>query len=413
MDQGLSPGADQIMKPAPQSTATPIFQPRATCRACESHHLMPILDLGVQYLPRFVPEADTDLPKAPLELIRCAECGLLQLAHTVDPDLLYREFWYRSGINESMRASLADIVRVGEMFFTAGAWLDIGANDGYLLSCVSQEFRKVAVEPALNFASELQELADHVVSDYFTAKATGGERFNVITSAAMFYDLDRPGPFLDDIYDSLTEHGIWINQLNDAPSMLQQNAFDAICHEHVCYYDAWSLDALYRRHGLLIESISFNETNGSSMRVIARRASGVLSPPVGLLGGIANVSSDDAEAFAKRVRKWRHVFGNLIANIGPHLWAYGASTKGSTLMQYLDMHEYFEAVADRNARKHGLRMVGTWLPIKSEAEFREAAPRYALALPWAFKPEFDIREAHVRAAGTTFLYPLPDIGLVL
>lgn len=405
MDERQSASADAVT----------IHTERETCRACSARTLVPILDLGTQYLPRFVPEPDETLPRAPLRLVRCGDCGLLQLLDTVQPDLLYREFWYRSAVNATMREALTDLVAAGRKHHGRGAWLDIGANDGYLLSRVPDSFRKVACEPALNMREDLGEHADHVVSEYFSARVMDSEAFDVITSAAMFYDLDDPGPFLDDIRACLKRGGIWINQLNDSPTMMRANAFDAICHEHLCYYDIHTLNSLYANHGLRIVSMTHNDVNGGSIRVVAKRAEDV--PPSEQLPmvGMPRVTEKDALAFATRTERWKEVFRSHLATwmmSGP-VWCYGASTKGGTLLQYLNMPEAFEAVADKNPRKHGLRMVGSWTPIKDEIDFRAAKPRYAVVLPWAFREEFIKREEATRAAGTALVFPLPNLEVVV
>jgi SAM-dependent methyltransferase len=393
------------------TTKTEIYTERKTCRSCQKPTLTSVLDLGNQYLPRFVEHRDENLPRAPLHLVRCAFCGLLQLQHTTNADLLYRKFWYRSGINESMREALRDVVRHACDYHRGGNWLDIGANDGYLLSCVPHEFGRVAVEPALDFKAELEEHAERVVMDYFSSDVFDQERFQVITSCAMFYDLDDPATFIRDIHKVLAPGGIWVNQLNDAPTMLKANAFDAICHEHLCYYDLHVLDRMYRENGMTIVSITHNDVNGGSVRVIAQRTQDGARRCD--FTGIPRVTLEDADAFRHRILKWKHVFSELLKQIGPGVWCYGASTKGGTLLQYLDLHDQFFAVADRNPRKEGLHMAGSWLPITSESAFRAAYPRYAVVLPWAFKSEFDQRETAARAAGTTFIYPLPEISFVV
>lgn len=394
-----------------------IYVERKTCRACEEPMLAPVLSLGDQYLVNFVEEIDHSLPKAPLDLMRCESCGLLQLGATVDRNLLYREFWYRSSVNQTMRDALRDVIEAGLNYHDSGLWLDIGANDGYLLSQVPAGFRKVACEPALNFAADLEKVADVVISDFFTAqeplysKRTG--YCDVITSVAMFYDLDRPDDFVADIAACLSPEGVWINQLNDSPTMLKRNAFDAVCHEHLCYYDLHSLKSLYSRHGLVIVSLSYNEVNGGSMRVVARKAHANANP-VNLLN-VPRVTAESAVAFGRRVGKWKERMTELLQGSlslhGP-LWLYGASTKGCALLQYLDSTESFSAIADRNPAKLGLRMTGTWLPILSEERMREDAPRYLMVLPWAFRSEFIERESALLDQGTTMVFPLPNIELV-
>lgn len=396
----------------------PTAKVRTTCRACQSSNITEVMSLGDQYLVNFVPSIDHSLPRAPLDLMRCSDCGLLQLRHTVNPDLLYREFWYRSSVNQTMRDALKNLVDDGLKWHKEGRWLDIGANDGYLLSILPPTFTRIACEPARNFTADLHKVSDHVIDDYFSANhdflrgvgRRGG--CDVITSAAMFYDLDDPDTFVDDIVKCLSPDGVWINQLNDSPTMLKQNAFDAICHEHLCYYDVKSLAALYNRHGLSIVDISYNDVNGSSVRITAKQTG---------LGGIPllahrSVSAADAEAFAHRTVKWKANMLDLLhgplATTGG-MWCYGASTKGCCLLQYLDAPGSFKAIADRNPAKFGTLMAGTWLPVMPEQEMRDERPKHVMVLPWGFKKEFVERERELLADGTTMVFPLPTIEEVL
>lgn len=399
-----------------------IYKTRTDCRSCKGTLLQKIIHLGTQYLVNFVPDIDVSLPKAPLTLMRCDGCGLLQLQHTVNPELLFRDFWYRSGINQSMRDALVDVVKSVEKVRPEGegVWLDIGANDGFLLSKVPDSYLRIAVEPARTFTDELRKIADHVVSDFFTAEpdafynAKGKGRCDVITSAAMFYDVDDPDAFVADIAKVMSPNGVWVNQLNDSPTMLERNAFDAICHEHLCYYDIFSLKALYERHGLVITQVSYNDVNGGSIRVFAtKKRAGVYGIP---MLGFKSCSLADCLRFADRVKKWKVRFTDFMrgamAMHGP-IWLYGASTKGSVLLQYLESAAHFAGIADRNPTKHGLKMAGTWIPVVPEDEMRAQSPRFVIGLPWAFADEFVKREREMLDNGTTFCFPLPDIRFVL
>lgn len=393
---------------------------RKSCRACSEPSLVPILDLGNQYLVNFVPTPDPSLPRSPLELMRCSSCGLLQLKHTADPELLYREFWYRSSVNQTMRDALKDVVRDGLRYHRDGYWLDIGANDGYLMGEVPGVFTRVSCEPARNFTDDLRRVSDEVIDDFFSARhnivreIVGKGGFSVITSAAMFYDLDQPDQFVEDIAKSLSPRGVWINQLNDSPTMLEANAFDAICHEHLCYYDVHSLAKLYERHGLAIVSITYNEVNGGSIRVVAQLDTPDVRGESTSFHKI--VTEKQALGFASRVGKWKErmldqLHGPLVQR-GP-LWAYGASTKGCCLLQYLGATGAFRAIADRNPTKYGTYMTGSWLPVTHEQEMRDDKPAYAFVLPWAFKKEFVVRERELMDNGTCLVFPLPNIEVVM
>jgi NDP-4-keto-2,6-dideoxyhexose 3-C-methyltransferase len=390
--------------------ATEVFHERPNCRNCWNASLELVLDLGNQYLPRFVPEKDETLPRAPLQLVRCSHCGLLQLGHTTNPDLLFRQFWYRTGMNDTMKSAMKDLVQAGLSHHRGGVWLDIGANDGYLLSQVPREFQKVAVEPAENFKSELEDIADQVITGYFQTKAGLKRSCDIITSAAMFYDLDDPHGFLDSIVECLHPRGVWINQLNDSPTMLKMNAFDSICHEHLTYYDVPTLSEMYLKHGLTIIGISHNQVNGGSVRIVAKKSNTETKPAdlSGLPGATSKSFSNDIEDFQNRIPRWRE---KILQILPEDAWVYGASTKGLVLTQYLDCQ--FVAAVEKNPDKVGLKMAGTWTPIVSEDEFRNANPRCTVVLPWAFRSEFLSRERAYLNAGGSLVMPLPNIEVCL
>ena len=403
-----------MANPEVKAKSVPAYKQRTSCRVCGGHQLDRILSLGDQYLVNFVREKDTNLPHAPLDLMQC-HCGLLQLHHTVNPDTVFREYWYRSAVNQTMRDALADLVRDGLKHHSEGTWVDIGANDGYLLSLVPSAFKKIAFEPAGNFAADIEEHADIAVSDYFGAHDSlyvkGKGICSVISSAAMFYDLDEPNSFVADIAKALAPDGIWINQLNDAPTMIRMNAFDSVCHEHLCYYDVPTLSKLYLKHGLKILNVTFNDVNGGSIRVVASKR----GDPSELLG-LGSVSPESAHDFAERARKWKQLMGWVMDSIqisGQSVWGYGASTKGAALLQYLGRSQLIKAIADRNPLKHGTVMTGTWIPVTDEATMRRERPDIALVLPWAFQKEFVEREHLMRKVGTTMLFPLPNPTFVL
>jgi SAM-dependent methyltransferase len=385
------------------------YQARTTCRVCESKKLENILSLGDVPLAHFTNEPFA-VPLAPLELVRCIDCSLLQLKHTVDPDLMYRQYWYRGGVNKTMKTALLDVVNdafgyLSEKQSGHSTWLDIGANDGTLLGFVPERFRRIACEPAKTFQSDLAKLKDTIViSDYFGADDVHHSS-DVITSCAMFYDLDDPNRFLADIAKCLKPDGVWINQLSDTRMMLKANAFDNLCHEHLCYYEASSLKALYEKHGLYIHHVAYNDINGGSIRTIARK-----QPPDHELT-FPPLAPQDAYDFAERVKRWKRVMISLMEGF-ISVWGYGASTKGNTLLHYLHEGKFLEAIADRNPRKHGLNMPGSGIRITSEEELRERRPQIVLMLPWAFKKEFIEREEQLRKDGSVLLFPLPNIELV-
>ena len=245
---------------------------RTTCRSCASDRLESVLDLGNLYVSNFADVPDSERwPRVPLDLLLCGNCGLAQLRHTTPPEWLYTHYWYKSGVSATMRAALTDISRRAAHFVGLHAGdsvLDIGCNDGTLLRSYDyDDVRRVGFEPAENLACEAAAGTDRIVPDFFSAQPVAGEQFRVVTSIAMFYDLEDPNAFVANVASVLLEEGVWVIEMHYLPLVLECNAFDAICHEHIEYYSLSSLEPLLARHGLLVADVETNDVNGGSFRV--------------------------------------------------------------------------------------------------------------------------------------------------
>ncbi len=257
---------------------------RTRCRGCASTALTPVLSLGAQVIAGSF-GISKDFPpiarRIPLELVRCDiardqdACGLVQLRHTVPGDLMYAAYGYRSGLNEAMAAHLAELARDMERRVRLRAGdlvVDIGANDGTLLAAYTvgdvllYGFEPSDVEP------ERPLPRVHFIHDYFSARSLRARipaaQARIVTSIAMFYDLDDPNSFVADVAAILAPDGLWAIELSYLPSMLAQNSFDTICHEHLEYYSLGPLERLLSRHGMAIADVSLNDVNGGSVRVL-------------------------------------------------------------------------------------------------------------------------------------------------
>ncbi len=406
--------------------AHPQVTERTTCRSCGSSRLAEVLDFGNRYISNFPDTPDAfGSPRAPLKLVLCTDCTLLQLRHTVPSEWLYRRYWYRSGVNASMCQALSDIARCGSEFadLTSGdSVLDIGCNDGTLLRAYSVSgIRRVGFEPAENLQSDASRGIDRVIPDFFSARSVAGEKFRVITSIAMFYDLEDPNAFVADIASVLDLHGVWVIEMHYLPLTLSRNAFDAVCHEHLEYYSLRSLEVLLARHGLVAADVVTNEVNGGSVRIyVVHRGSQLSSFSGGSERVAARRAQEDLlkldypqtyEEFGARVRRIGTVLNGCLAREraeGKEIYVYGASTKGNTLLQVFDIdHSLVRGAAERNPEKWGKFTVGTWIPIVSEDEARIHADDF-LILPWHFLPGICDRERNFLARGGKLIVPLPE-----
>lgn len=235
---------------------------RKTCRVCGSHALTKVIDLGEQFLQGSFVKPGKEMPplrKIPTALLRCDStkderaCGLLQMEHTVPPEILYSAYWYRSGTNNTMRNHLKAIVRQATLIFPGdkARVLDIGCNDGTLLSYYPETFERYGVDPS-DVSQEIKGnfiiVQDIFPSDELLAQLDN-KQLDIITSIAMFYDLEDPIAFTQGIKNTLSPRGIWIFEMSYMPSMLKMTSYDTICHEHLEYYSLAVIEYVLKQAG--------------------------------------------------------------------------------------------------------------------------------------------------------------------
>lgn len=412
---------------------------RKTCRVCGSSALTPIIDIGAQYLQgSFLKPGREEPPnrRIPTRLVRCNPtddenaCGLLQMEHSVPPEVLYFSYWYRSGTNRTMREHLVGIAAAavelrGNQVATV---LDIGCNDGTLLRAYPEGFIKFGVDPS-DIAQEVG--ADiKVVQDVFpSAKldhALADRKLDVVTSIAMFYDLESPVDFARSIRDVLAQDGLWIFEMSYMPTMLEMNSYDTICHEHLEYYSLTVVENILKRVGMKLFKAELNNINGGSIRCFACHADNYDFTRAEWGENLRRLRLREFEMeldtdkpyrnFQERINVHREQLLKLLMDLkkqGKSIHIYGASTKGNTILQWCGIDgRLIDCAADRNPDKDGAMTLGTNIPIVSEEKSRSLKPDYYLVLPWHFREEFIEREADILRAGTRFIFPLPEIEII-
>lgn len=412
---------------------------RKTCRVCGSSALTPIIDLGPQYLQGSFLKLGSDEPslrRIPTRLVRCNPmvdenaCGLLQMEHSVPPEVLYFSYWYRSGTNRTMREHLAGIAESAASLIhkPKAVVLDIGCNDGTLLRCYPNDFEKYGVDPS-DIAQEIHD-GIHVVKDVFPSdrltQSLNGQKLDVITSIAMFYDLESPVDFSRSIRDGLDEEGVWIFEMSYMPTMLEKNSYDTICHEHLEYYSLAVIENILCRANLKLFRVELNDINGGSIRCYASHANcyKYLRPEWNEALRRMRLAEFNLELdtdkpyrnFQERINVHRDQLLKLLMDIkkqGKTIHLYGASTKGNTILQWCGIDSRLvDCAADRNPDKDGAMTLGTNIPIISEEKSRAMKPDFYLVLPWHFRDEFIEREAEMLRSGTRFIFPLPEIEIL-
>jgi len=413
---------------------------RKSCRVCGSTALTPVINLGEQYLQGSFVKPGKELPPTrmiPMSLVRCdptrdeKACGLLQMEHTVPPEILYSAYWYRSGTNATMRNHLKGIAdtAVAILCREYGRVLDIGCNDGTLLNNYPKGFHKFGIDPS-DVAQEIDKSAVTVVQDIFPSNELlshlQGDKVDIITSIAMFYDLEDPLSFTTGIKNILAPDGIWIFEMSYMPTMLKMTSYDTICHEHLEYYSLAVIENILKQCGLKVFNAEHNDINGGSLRCYATHSDNFSYKKEQYQHNLKAMHQEEFDLmldtdkpykhFQDRINVHREELLSLLKNlkkVGKTIHIYGASTKGNTILQWCGIdNRIIDYAAERNPDKYGAYTLGTDIPIISEAESRAMKPDYYLVLPWHFKEEFIERERETVANGTGLIFPLPTIEII-
>jgi len=412
---------------------------RRTCRVCGSAALTPVIDLGRQHLQGSFVKPGKELPpmrKIDTVLVRCdpmrdeQACGLLQMTHTVPPEVLYSAYWYRSGTNATMRGHLRGIAdsAASIMDKREAVVLDIGCNDGTLLSCYPDGYEKFGIDPS-DVATEVDKTIT-VIQDMFPSEelktALCDRTCDIVTSIAMFYDLEDPIGFARSIKEILGPDGIWILEMSYMPKMLQMNSYDTICHEHLEYYSLAVVEHILKHAGMKVFDAVTNDINGGSIRCYATHDDTFRYKNATYAQNIKALRQHEFDMeldtdrpykdFQDRIEAHRDELTALLMSLkkqGKRVHLYGASTKGNTILQWCGIdHRIIDCAAERNPDKYGATTLGTDIPIVSEADSRAMKPDYYLVLPWHFREEFLVREKETLRSGVGFIFPLPEIEII-
>jgi hypothetical protein len=414
--------------PQTQSAATPL----ASCRLCGSSDLVTVLDLGDQALTGVFPRsADEQVTAGPLELVWCRTCTLLQLAHSYEPTEMYGDnYGYRSGLNRSMVQHLARKAGGLEELVSLAPGdvvLDIGSNDGTLLGSYSTSpIQLIGIDPtAERFASFYPDGVE-IVPTFFSAqsfRSVGTAPARIITSVAMFYDLEDPVAFARDVRDCLASDGVWHFEQSYMPSMLRSTAYDTVCHEHLEYYSLANVQRILKEVELELVDVRFNRVNGGSFAVTAAHKGAPIAPRRPLIDWFVAQESrvglntpGPYRRFEERVFQHRTDLLELVSTLrrhGSRVMGYGASTKGNVLLQFCGFGpDDIDAIADVNPDKFGHVTPGTGIPILSEEEVRAREPDYLIVFPWHFRDSVIEREDEFLRNGGRLIFPLPEIEIV-
>ena len=389
----------------------------SSCKICGNTNLKNVIKLNEQYISATFVKSNkkNDLKKikTPLTLSLCDQskknnsCGHLQLYEIINPDLLYRQYFYRSTTNDIMRKDLKNVVQSVLKISRPkpkDIIVDIGSNDCTLLNFYKNNLKLVGFEPAQNIRFIDKGKNIKIFNDYFNAQNFNkdfAKKAKIITSCAMFYDLENPKKFVSDIRDILAEDGVWCVQVSYLLLMIKNLNFYDICHEHLSYYSIYTFDKLVKQFNLKIFYAETNSVNGGSIRFYVCKnncnkydKNKFQAKLKKLLEEEEKYKLNDEETFLnfqKKIDELKYktnTYINSILSEKKIVLALGASTKGNILLQHFGLgKDKIPFISERNSTKVGLRCLGTDIELISEEKARSLEPKAMLVLPWYFKEE--------------------------
>ena len=412
-----------------ESTLAESKKSQSNCRSCLNGNIKSFLNLGDMYLTGYFPEINIDIPKQPLDLGKCDSCGLVQLVDRSSITELYgKEYGYESNLNESMKTHLQNTARYLEERFNLSVndyILDIASNDGTLLSGYKNSTKLFGIDPIIGYLNDHYPASAIKVSSFFSKKAMeeyNKNKFKLITSFSVYYDLDDPVQFALDVESVLTDDGVWVLEQSYLPSMINALGFDTICHEHLLYLTLTDLDNIFQKSGLKIFDVKINEINGGSFQVYVCKIKNTtlsINPYVSWLINWEKSSKitsyENCLVFASNVRNFAINFRQLLQTYKDnnfYIFGLGASTKGNVLLQYCNLGDIIIEVGEINPKKFNKYTPGTKIKIVNETKYlgknnTNMSNYLGIILPWHFKNSIKKSAEEYLNKGGILIAPLP------
>lgn len=403
---------------------------KSNCRCCENDGLQTVLSLGKLPLANALLQ-EQDLAKAektyPLDLAFCSNCTLLQITETVDPKVLFGEYLYFSSFSETMlkhAEELAAMLIEKQRLSNNSLVVEVASNDGYLLQYFSnKDIPVLGIEPAENIAKVAEEKGIPTLCEFFNADTAtqlkqDNKAADIIIGNNVLAHVADLKEFVEGVRILLKKEGLAVFEFPYAGDMIENNEFDTIYHEHLCYYSLTAVKHLFARHGLTITEADRIAIHGGSLRIFVRHDSTEIpgeSQEV-LLNEEKKRGMDELpfyNSFASNVLDIKREMLGLLDTLkseGKKIVGYGAAAKGSTLLNYFGIGtDYIDYIVDRSPYKQGRYMAGNRIGIEAPDKIKQTRPDYILILPWNIKDEIMEQMAFIREWNGKFIIPIPKV----
>ncbi len=396
------------------------------CRSCSSKNIHSIIPLG--YLPlanALLKSADvTGEVRHNLEVMLCTDCGLAQLKDLIDPKDLFSDYVYFSSNSDTMLSSAKSLVETIVPTLKDDALVvEIASNDGYLLkNYVADDIDVLGIDPAQNIVKQANALGIKTLCDFFSNSLAAnlkseGTQADIIHANNVMAHVPDINDFIKGIKTLLKTDGKAIIEVPYFLDLVAKLEFDTIYHEHVYYFALKPLVQAFERHDMKIFDIEKLSIHGGTLRLfVGHKDQHTVSALVeDMLEAEAASCLFDVKTFTNFMAKLDVLKSHLketlktFKNQGKNIVAYGASAKGTTLLNYFNIGEELDFVVDRSTAKQGLYTPGTGLPIKKPECLNNAENTYALLLAWNFATEIIEQQSKFIKSGGKFIIPLPKV----
>ena len=396
------------------------------CKNCKKNSLKKVVEIGKQPLSGFFySKKKQNLKKYSLDLYKCSKCNLVQLFNNVNIKKMYgKHYGYKTSVSKMMISHLKEKVerlKKSKMIKIKNNVLDIGSNDASFLKLLKKNFNLYGVDPsAKKFKKEYKGMK--LIPEFFSKKnifkhtKNKNIKFDLISSFAIFYDVEDPNSFCKDIEMLLNDDGIWICEFSYLPLMLKNLTFDQICHEHLMYYTFSVFEKIIIANKLRVIDIKLNEINGGSIEVSIVKNKSKRVSNIKLIKKIKDdekkITLNSYQNFSKRIKKVKNDLVSFIDKNYPII-AYGASTKGNIVLNYSELDSNkISYVCDANIQKCGKYTPGSNIEIISKAKMRILRPKFILVLIWSFRSEVIKEELDYIKKGGNLIFHLPKFHII-
>lgn len=398
------------------------------CRNCKKNLKRKIINIGNQCISSVFPKKiQNNLKKYPLDLFICNFCELVQFKKTPPfQDMYGLTYGYHTSLSPLMIKHIKEKFKFinKQKFLKKRSYiLDIGSNDGTFLNFFSKKnknFNLYGIDPSAIKFKKYYEKNINLIVDYFSKESLNNidNKFDLITSFAMFYDIEDPNKFCSDINYLLNKNGVWMLELSYFPLLLKNLTYDQICHEHLCYYTLISFNKIISKHNLQILDFSFNEINGGSVEIICAKKNSVHKPQTEKIKEQLlfekTINYNSFNKFNDRIENTKKTLNFILSKINKReIIAYGASTKGNIVLNHCEINnKQIKYICDANPYKYNRYTPGSNLKIISKKEMRSKKPKYLLVLIWSFRKEVIKQEINFLKKGGKLIFHLPIFHIV-